>query len=307
MERILVTGDRGLIGGALARRLLENGHYVINYDIAGDYRRDILDDRSLDIIAGSCTGIVHLAAISRVIRGEQDPERCRMVNIEGTRNVLAAAARCGSRRAPWIIYGSSREVYGQPEELPVRESAPLRPMNVYARSKVAAERLVADATEGAGLRTSIVRFSSVYGSPFDHHDRVVPAFAHAAAVGGVLSVEGSTTLLDFTHVKDVVTALVIMIELMAGDEPPPTMHLVSGKGTTLMELAEMAVEMAGGGSIQVTGSRPYDISTFIGDPGLASRVLGWMPSVPLRQGLGHLIAHFSQEANPPRKHLRGVL
>ncbi len=132
MQRILVTGDRGLIGTVLRRRLQEAGHEVIGYDVAGDEVRDVIDTESMDALVATCTGVVHLAAVSRVILGEREPARCRLVNVQGTRNVLSAAARSGKRH-PWILYGSSREVYGQAERLPVRESAPLRPMNVYAR------------------------------------------------------------------------------------------------------------------------------------------------------------------------------
>lgn len=295
MERILVSGSQGLIGRALSRCLWESGREVIDYDVRGNVRGDIRDANCLDALTENCTGIVHLAAVSRVIHGERDPCHCWLVNVQGTKNVIAAAANRGWERAPWVIYGSSREVYGQPTALPVPESAPLRPINAYASSKAAAEELVTAARDSIGLHTSIVRFSSVYGSVDDHGDRVVPAFARAAARGGVLRVDGGETLLDFTHVDDVANALLTMIDLMSTGEWLPTMHLTSGEGTALMDLARMATEISGKGCIEVACARPYDVSAFVGDPRPSNRLLGWTPSVPLKQGIGVLIEDFRQQ------------
>lgn len=292
MHTILATGSRGLIGSALSRRLEAHGHSVVRYDISDDPSNDILDADRLRSAASSCTGIVHLAAVSRVIHGQRDPKRCRSVNVDGTRNVLAAAAQAGRLR-PWVIYGSSREVYGQSERLPVQESAELRPMNVYARSKVDAEQLVLSSTREEGLRASIVRFSSVYGSISDHRDRVVPAFAQRAAIGETLMVEGSHNVLDFTHVNDVTSGLLKMIELITEGQIIPTIHLVSGQGTTLSELASLAIRHSGKGNIRIVGPRSYDVSTFIGDPTLARCVLGWTASIPLAEGIGQLVASFT--------------
>lgn len=295
MHRILVTGSRGLIGRALACRLEEMGHAVVRYDVSDDKSNDIMNADRLKSAAASCSGIVHLAAVSRVTHGERDPERCRLVNVDGTENVLAAAA-LPVRRRPWVIFASSREVYGESYSRPIPESAPLRPMNVYAKSKVDAEKLVLSSREHAGLRASIVRFSNVYGSVFDHHDRVAPAFARKAALGGILSVEGGNTILDFTHVDDVADGLVKMIELTVDGEIVPTIHLASGQGTTLMELASLAVRIAGRGVINVTAPRQNDVSAFIGDPALARTVLGWSSSTPLEEGMSRLVASFASGA-----------
>jgi len=294
MERILITGDCGLIGKGLAQRLRAIGHDVIGYDIARAVPRDILHAATLDKAAAACTGIVHLAAVSRVLHGQRNPGLCREVNVQGTRNVLSAAARAG-RKPPWVLYASSREVYGQPTTLPVRESAPLRPVNAYARSKVSAERLVLAARSELAVKTAVVRFSGVYGSVSDHRDRVIPAFARLAASGGTLFVEGDQTLLDFTYVDDVVTALVRIVDLMSGGEAVPTMHLVSGQAITLLELATLATKVTGKGRVVVTEPRRFDVTAFVGDPTLAHRVLGWTAQTSLADGMRMLITLFQQE------------
>jgi len=145
------------------------------------------------------------------------------------------------------------------------------------------------------VNATIVRFSGVYGSASDYRDRVVPAFARMAASGGTLLVEGGQTVLDFTHVDDVVGALVRIIELMSAGEAVPTMHLVSGRGTTLLELALMSTRATGRGEIVLTNPRRFDVSAFIGDPTLAQRVLGWTAGTSLEDGVRRLITLFEEQ------------
>ena len=97
------------------------------------------------------------------------------------------------------------------------------------------------AARETGLNASILRFSNVYGDAKDHPDRVIPAFAGAAARGGEIRVEGSHLAFDFTHVEDVATGIEAMVQLLAaGDRAPLPIHFVSGVSTTLGQLASMA-------------------------------------------------------------------
>ena len=248
--------------------------------------------------AAGCCGIVHLAAVSRVVWGESDPGACRDVNVGGLRNVLAAAAkvRGESSGRPWIVFASSREVYGQPGRLPVTEDAPLRPINVYGRSKVEGERLV-EAARTQGLRAAIVRLSNVYGSTRDHADRVVPAFARSALAGGVLRVEGADHTFDFTHIDDATRGIVAIIDLLAdGKTPPPPIHLLTGRPFSLGRLAVLAADLAGtGATIVQAPPRSFDVSRFHGDPARARKLLGWAPRVELQRSLTRLIHDFRHE------------
>ena len=149
-ERILVTGSSGLLGRALSKRLLQEDLVVVPCDIRpmnGDPSLDICDREALSGALRNATGIIHLAAVSRVIHGENDPTRCWEVNAEATRGLLDLALK--ARNRPWFVYASSREVYGQQDEFPVKETSSLRPMNIYARSKVEAERYVEQARRKA--------------------------------------------------------------------------------------------------------------------------------------------------------------
>lgn len=293
--RVLVTGSSGLVGSALVRALQARGRSVDGFDLRGhgDACGDVRDPERLARSMASVDGIIHLAAVSRVVWGERDPDACWETNTEGTRNVLEAARR--APHAPWVVFASSREVYGQAEHIPVTEDCPLRPVNVYGRSKVEGERLVEIARE-AGLRACTVRLSNVFGSVLDHADRVVPAFVRAALRGDELRVDGAEHTFDFTHVDDVAGGLLTLAELLSsGAAPPPPIHFVSGQPTTLGELADLVVRLAGTAATRREApARDFDVARFVGDAERARRILGWQPRVSLRDGLARLIREFRE-------------
>lgn len=293
-DRVLVTGSAGLIGRALVAKMRHAGIEPIGFDIretSSPAFGDLRDHGALERALTDVAGIVHLGGVSRVIWGERSPELCWTVNVESTRKILDRAL--ASRRRPWLVYASSREVYGQQNVFPVAETAQLYPMNAYARSKVAAEELVSSAC-AAGARTAIVRFSSVYGDVDDYPDRVVPAFALAATHGGTMRLDGPNCAFDFTHVDDVSAGVMkICSALSSGEKRLPTLHFVSGVMTTLSGLAELAAEFAHCPvGIDLAAPRAFDISEFCGDPARTAEVLGWRATTPLRAGVGTLIREF---------------
>ncbi|MDW4549993.1 NAD(P)-dependent oxidoreductase [Defluviimonas sp. D31] len=280
--RLLVTGSEGLVGRWLSESLRAGGHDVVAYDIRlGD---DIRDPDNLERAMRGCEGVVHLAAISRVMWGEIHPRLCHDVNVGGTAAVLAAVAR--QRPEPWLLFSSSREVYGDPLMLPVTEDAEIRPINHYGRSKAESEGLI-EAARADRLRCGILRLSNVYGGLNDHPDRAVPAFLWRSLAGEELQVSGSDMVLDFVHVEDCVKGLLVAAEMLSGGAASvPTVHLSSGVPTTLLELARSAVATAGSAT-PVTGvdRRSYDVRGFVGDPARAREVLGWRAEIALEAGL----------------------
>ena len=156
------------------------------------------------------------------------------------------------------------------------------------------EDLVLGAREH-GLATAVVRLSNVYGTTDDHHDRVVPAFARGAAEGRQLRVDGRGHTFDFTHLDDTVDGLVRMIGLLEDGEAPPPVHFLTGRPTTLGELAELAVRTAGSPStIRDAPPRSYDVSHFYGDPARARSLLGWEPTTAIEEGVARLVAAFQE-------------
>jgi nucleoside-diphosphate-sugar epimerase len=293
-DAILITGSMGLIGKRLTTSLEKAGKAVIGIDVRGSptILADVLDINNYPDIFSSVSGIVHLAAVSRVVFGENNPHLCRSVNINGTREVLALANRLP--KAPWVVYASSREVYGDQNTLPVSETAVLAPKNVYARSKTEAETIVTEA-QSQGMKACIARFSNVYGDIDDYPDRVVPAFARAAATGGVVRVEGRDNMFDFTHVDDVIAGVASLIELLDTEVvAPPPIHFVTGQPSTLYDLAMCAIE-CGHSDTQIVHApaRTYDVQRFYGDPRRARELLGWQATTSIRDGFAKLVEEFS--------------
>ena len=297
MRKILVTGSEGLVGTALSAELRARGFEVAGLDLklppGHPGRVDIADREHVAPLVDGCCGVVHLAAVARVAWAERDPERCWQTNVEGTRSLLAAAQRAAARA--WLLFASSREVYGEPTRLPVAEDDALRPVNVYGRSKAEGERLVLDARQD-GIATAVVRFANVYGSTDDHPDRVVPAFARAAVEGSDLCVGGSGSTFDFTHLDDTVAGVLAAIEALEhGERRLPTIHFCTGRGTTLGELARVA-NRAGGQRSRIVElpQRAYDVTRFVGDPRRARAVLGWQASTDLVEGVRRLAQDFAR-------------
>lgn len=289
-QSILVTGASGLIGRTLCRKLRIAGANVTEIDIRhpeSNARINIRERKKMETAIRGVSGVVHLAAVSRVVHGEMDPERCWDVNVNGTKMIVDVCLR--SRHRPWLFYASSREVYGQQDTLPATEDCLLCPMNVYAHSKVASEQLLAEA-RACGLATATSRFSNVYGDAWDHVDRVVPAFARAVVERGEIRVDGRDNSFDFTHVEDVTDGVrSILNQLVAGERNLPTIHLVSGIPTTLGQLASLAVKKATG-NIAVIDAPPrnFDVAHFYGDPSRASKILGWTTQIDLPSGFSRL-------------------
>jgi UDP-glucose 4-epimerase len=297
-KKILVTGHCGLIGSSIFPELKSEGFLLKGIDICSPvetFKGDVRDSERIAAEIQDCDGIIHLAAVSRVIFGEQNPELCRSTNIGGLRNIINATL--SSRKKPWLIFASSREVYGHPESLPADESSSFMPVNVYGHTKVDGEKLITDAIENNGLRASIVRFSNVFGKTYDHYDRVVPAFARAAVLGETLRVDGMEHTFDFTYIDDVVKGISSLVQIMEETkELLPPIHFVSGIPTTLGELAEMAVEIASSNSeIRTAPPRSYDVARFYGCPKRAEKYLNWTAETPLEKGLSNLINAFQIE------------
>jgi len=300
MNTLLVTGSKGLIGTALTVCLNQLGFGFKPFDVCFEQDHpgsgDIRDKDSVRQAIEGCIGIIHLAGTSRVISGEKDPELCWKQNIDGTRNVIEAALN--SPLKPWVVYASSREVYGQQDLLPVAEDTVLRPMNVYAYSKVAAEKIVKDARE-EGLVTSVLRFSNVFGSPFDHEDRVIPAFCRAALLGENLYVEGAENTFDFTFVEDIVRGIIAVIGILTKNpQNLPSIHFTTGRGITLREAASIITDRAKSfSSIKEVPPRSFDVSRFYGNPSRAKELLGWTPQFSFEEAIDRFLSSLE-------KHLR---
>lgn len=288
---ILVTGSCGLVGRHLCARLAASGRDVLEFDVRRSRAEDVRNVRALEGALDGVEGVIHLAAVSRVAWAERDPGWCQAVNVDALDALAQLCAKAPF--PPWVIFASSREVYGRVTAMPVPESAAIRPMNVYGRSKAAGERILY-AVRDRGVVANVCRLSNVFGCTQDHADRVVMAFAKAAALGGTMSVEGRRHMFDFTAVADVVDGLIRMIDATARGTLLPPIHFVSGRGTTLQSLAETLQGYAlHRVEIVETPARDFDVDGFVGDPSRAWELLGWRTTTDLHQALQRLVVELA--------------
>lgn len=292
---ILITGSEGLIGRSLISLLRQQDLKVREFDIRRDRLEDIRSPDAIRTAMHGIEGVVHLAAVSRVVWAQNYPILAKSVNIAGLENILEAISERNPR--PWIIFASSREVYGQATDFPVHEDAPYNPLNTYAETKVKGEQLIHQAISD-GICANICRFSNVYGAVSDHRDRVAVAFARTAAFGGEIRIDGEGNIFDLTYVSDVVKGLYNLIQATHRRHLLPPIHFVSGKGVNLKELSQLAVSLSRRQEeITVSNAPPreFDVAQFIGNPNRAKELLGWSASTPLHQGMGMLIDLFQDQ------------
>jgi dTDP-glucose 4,6-dehydratase/UDP-glucose 4-epimerase len=203
---------------------------------------------------------------------------------------------------PWVLFTSSREVYEEtypdgPLQLlkPVDEDEPCRPINTYGFTKLLGERMLRDAS----LRSAVARLSNVYGDVEDYLERLVPAFAKAAAKGKPLIVRGSLRkTFDFTHVSDIAKALLLLAIRLQETKTPTTecFNLVSGRGTTLGDLVRLAAKNAGEKLqfIQEPANKS-ESQFFIGNPRKARDTLGWQAEIAIEDGFSRLVEDFRRK------------
>ena len=289
---ILITGGAGLIGTASKTYFEQRGWTVSTldlkkYDLDGrliDHVGDIVEFNPLQDILTDIDGILHLAAVSRVIDAELNKEECTRVNVNGTKRLLEAASAAKCR---WFIFGSSREVYGEPPSLPVSEDDGVAPINHYGHAKVIGENMVEKHCEINGMAYSNLRFSNVYGHPGDHQTRLVNAFIIQALKSEALEIHGGGQLFDFTHIDDTAGAIFSAANLLhEKNENLPPIHVLPGNAVAIEDLAAKVLTITDSDSkINYTAGRDYDVERFHGDPSRMNKILKYECSIDIISGL----------------------
>jgi UDP-glucose 4-epimerase len=257
---ILVTGGAGYIGSGLLVKLgeefpeatitsldnLEIGDYrYVDYlrknnrylllvgDIRkrSDVRRSITPDTSV---------IMHLAAIPGVKSCREQPKKAIDTNIYGTHLLLEEAVR---RNVERFIFVSSAAVYGTPQQQPITEEHPLRPINLYGITKLSAEKLVNACHANSGLTTTILRFSNVYGvSAYTRWKTVIPKFVWQATNDQPLTIRADgKQQRNFVHVRDIIEALIRCSKAPKKAVAGETLNL-GGEALSVNQIADIVIQ-----------------------------------------------------------------
>ncbi len=323
--KILVTGGLGYIGSHTSVELLQAGYEVVIADNLSNTRAEVLD--GIEAITGqrpvwlkvdlsdptACEaaigdlkldGIIHFAAYKAVGESVAEPLKYYQNNLFSLVNLLGYVAKhpsCG------FIFSSSCTVYGQADELPITENAPVKAAeSPYGNTKQIGEEILQETAVAAGLKTIALRYFNPIGAhpsaqigelPLGVPQNLVPFITQSAAgLRGPLSVYGNdyptsdgTAIRDYIHVVDLAQAHMVAVErLMENKQEAPmeVFNLGTGKGSTVLEVIE-AFERSTGEALTyaMAPRRAGDVIAAYADTTKASEVLGWTAKKSLDESM----------------------
>jgi UDP-glucose 4-epimerase len=318
LDRIIITGGNGFIGGHLVKKILSNklssialitnttnihdNHFAQKRQDENPpltfYTADIRDGKAISNIflqenADTC---IHLAAKISVADSIQNPDETMDINVKGTLNVLEACHNSGVNN---FVFASSAAVYGDVKELPISENQSLRPLSPYGTSKMLAEQHVLSYKELKKIKNTIsLRIFNVYGSGQASEADVITRFAKRLSIGQppVIHGDGMQTR-DFISVDDVVDALILSTRAMEDVENkvtvlPSIFNVGTGTPTSISQLAQKMIEIFGLDLQPIYEDGKKDergILHSYADITLAKKNLHFVPKTGIERGLREII------------------
>jgi len=304
--RVLITGAAGFLGSHLSDRFLADGHTVIGLDnfltghpdniahLMGRERFSFIRHNISEYtyVPGSLDGVLHFASPASPVDYLEMPIQTLKVGSLGTHNALGLAL---AKKARFFL-ASTSEVYGDPLVHPQNETYwgnvnPIGPRGCYDEAKRFAEAMTMAYQRAQGVDTRIVRIFNTYGPRMRPGDgRVVSNFIVQALQGLPLTVYGDgDQTRSFCYVEDEVEGL---YRLFHSDEQMPV-NIGNPNEFTIRQLADLVVELTGSASPIISHPLPAD-DPKVRKPDItrARELLGWEPTVQLREGLGRTIEYF---------------
>lgn len=300
---ILVTGGAGYIGSHTVRRLIKKGYDVVVYDnltkghewavkdsklVVGDISDH---DRVCNVIKEyGVDSVIHFAAYSLVGESMEDPQMYYINNVGGTMSLLKAMMDCGVKK---IVFSSTAAVYGEPEEVPIKEESRLNPTNVYGRTKLIIENILKDYDMAYGLKYVSLRYFNAAGADDagdigeDHYPEthLIPLVLKTAKgerkdikiYGTDYSTPDGTCIRDYIHVNDLADAHILALEYLR-ENRSNVFNLGNGSGFSVKEVIDTAEKVTSRNIKRIeTERRPGDPAVLIADSEKIKKVLGWKP------------------------------
>jgi UDP-glucose 4-epimerase len=316
---VILTGATGYIASHTWLALWAAGHEVVGIDnfsnsspevlarlarlggrtahfVQGDVRQQADLARAFEMARafGGAAAVVHFAAFKAVGESVEQPARYYENNLGGLMSVCLAMQEHGCRH---LVFSSSATVYGDPQTLPIREDAPVSATNPYGQTKLRGEQLLHDLTQSVpGFRVACLRYFNPVGAhesgaigedPRGTPNNLMPYVAqvaigrrpHLNVFGQDYPTPDGTGVRDYIHVCDLAEGHVAALDHLAQHDQSLTVNLGTGRGYSVIEVAE-AYERASGRKVPLVFAprRPGDVASCYADPTMAEQLLGWKAS-----------------------------
>ena len=314
--KIMVTGGAGYIGSTVSELLLQRGHSVVIVDNLCHSRRQSVPDRAEFVECNIADrgrveslfryamqekspfdGVIHFAALIEAGESMQKPEIYFRNNTASTLALLEAMLTCGPRR---IVFSSTAAVYGEPEAVPIPESASLRPTNAYGESKLMVEQMLGWFHRIHGLRSAALRYFNVAGAAeteqgilrgeeHEPESHLIPLILDVAlgrrqsikVFGSDYPTHDGTCVRDYVHVSDLAEAHLLALGALEKDRAAGQRliyNLGNGSGFTVLEVIEAARRVTGHPiPVEMCPRRAGDPAVLVASSERAIAELGWKP------------------------------
>lgn len=303
--KLLVTGGAGYIGGTVATILMQAGHSVTVLDNLCHSKRnavpagvefveaDIADRSRVESLLRALQpdGVLHFAALIEAGESMQKPEIYFRNNTASTLALLEAMHATGVQK---LVFSSTAAVYGEPEHVPIDESAKLAPTNAYGESKLMVEQVLTWLHRIHGLRYASLRYFNVAGAlpgrgeTHEPETHLIPLILDVALgrrekifiYGDDYDTPDGTCIRDYIHVVDLAAAHILALATL-GSHDRLICNLGNGQGFSVKEVVEAARRVTGHPiPVEIRPRRPGDPARLVASSQRAKAELGWKPQTP---------------------------
>lgn len=313
---ILVTGGAGYIGSHMALKLLENNEKVVVFDNFSTghietietlmkegkdnfefFEGDLLNLNDLNILfkGRNIEAVIHFAAFSLVEESTKNPAKYYKNNVTGSINLLDAMHKYNVNK---IVFSSTAATYGEPEEIPIKETSLQNPVNPYGTSKLTVEKIMDDYDRAYGIKSVRLRYFNVAGADSkcrigENHNpetHLIPNILKSTfnnkktfkIFGDNYNTKDGTCIRDYINVEDLINAHLLALKYLLAGGKTDFFNLGTNEGNSVKEIFDLCTKVTKKKiPFEIAQKRAGDPAVLIADNKKAKEILGWNPEKTL--------------------------